>query len=132
MVKALLMQHDEDPANQIWQQLGGKLDDIEVFGNYVLLGIYERPEKTKSGIIVTANTRKEDEHQGKSALVLKKGPTAFVSDHNYDFCGQTVEVGDWVAIFISDGRKLVIDKQLCRLVEDHHIRLKLESPDTVY
>ena len=43
-----------------------------------------------------------------------------------------VEPGDWVAIFVSDGRKVVIRKQLCRLVEDVHIRMKIASPDTVY
>ena len=131
MAKALLMQHDVDPAEAIWKQVGN-LKDFEIFGNYVLVGIYERPEKTKSGLIITDGTRKEDEHQGKAALVLKKGPSAFVSDHNYDFKDQNVEIGDWIAIFISDGRKVVINKQLCRLVEDHHIRLKIKSPDTVY
>jgi co-chaperonin GroES (HSP10) len=126
-----LMQHDVDPAQLIWDQVGN-LDDITLFGNNILLGVYERPEKTKSGIILTQQTRGEDEHQGKSGLVLKKGPTAFVSDANYDFKGQTVEVGDWVSIWVSDGRKLIIHGKLCRLVEDQHIRLKIPAPDIVF
>ena len=97
-----------------------------------MLGVYERPAKTKSGIILTDQTRREDEYQGKAALVLKKGPTAFVSDANYDFNGQDVEIGDWVAIFVSDGRQLVVHGQLCRLVEDQHIRLKIPAPDIVF
>ena len=126
-----LMQHDEDPAVTIWKK-AGKLDDITIFGNYVLLGVYERPQKTKSGILLADQTRTEDRYQGKAALVLKKGPTAFVSDKVYDFAGQNVDVGDWVAIFVSDGRPLVLNGQLMRIVEDQYIRLKLPAPDIVF
>jgi co-chaperonin GroES (HSP10) len=126
-----LMHHEEDPAALIIKKIGN-LDNITIFGNRILLGVYERPAKTKSGIILTDQTRREDEYQGKAALVLKKGPTAFVSDANYDFNGQDVEIGDWVAIFVSDGRQLVVNGQLCRLVEDQHIRLKIPAPDIVF
>jgi len=126
-----LMQHDVDPAQLIWDKIGD-ISDIEIFGNNVLLGVYERPEKTKSGIIITDNTRHEDKHQGKAGLVLKKGPYAFVSDGNYDFRGQDVEVGDWVSIWVSDGRAINVAGQLCRLVEDQYIRLKIPAPDLVF
>ena len=130
-----LMHHDENPASTIWNRIGQNkfdLDSITIFGNRILLGVYERPAKTKSGIILTDQTRKEDEYQGKAALVLKKGPTAFVSDANYDFGDQNVNVGDWVTIFVSDGRQIVVNGQLCRLVEDQHIRLKIPAPDIVF
>ena len=130
-MKAMPMLHTTDPAKEIWQRVGD-LKDIDIFGNYVLLGIYERPEQLKSGLYISDGTRKEDQYQGKSALVLKKGPNAFVSDDAYDFKGQNVEPGDWVAIFVSDGRKVVVRKQLCRLVEDVHIRMRVASPDCVY
>ena len=125
------MLHEEDPAITIKNKIGN-IKDIIVHGNYVLLGVYERPSVTKSGIHLTGQTRAEDQHQGKAGLVLKKGPLAFVSDHNYDFKGQDVNEGDWVSIWVSDGRALYINKQLCRLVEDQHIRLKIPSPDVVY
>jgi co-chaperonin GroES (HSP10) len=125
------MKHDADPAMAIMKQ-AGNLDAFELFGNQVLLGVYMRPKVTKSGIHLADQTLKEDEHQGKAGLVLKKGPAAFVSDDNYDFRGQDVQVGEWVAIFISDGRKIAINGQLCRLVEDHHIRLKIPAPDVVF
>jgi co-chaperonin GroES (HSP10) len=128
---AMLMAHEEDPAKVILKKVG-PLKGFELFGNQVLLGVYERPRVTKSGIHLADQTRGEDEHQGKAALVLMKGPSAFVSDHNYDFKGQNVEVGDWVSIFISDGRKLRINSQLCRLCEDQHIRMKIPAPDIVY
>ncbi len=126
------MEHLEDPAELIKNKIGKVLKDIEILGNQVLLGVYERPKVTKSGIHLSDQTRNEDKYQGKAALVLKKGPTAFVSDAHYDFKGQNVEIGDWVAIFVSDGRPLVIAGQLCRLVEDQWIRLKIPAPDVVF
>ena len=127
----MLMVHSEDPVQIILKEVGD-LSKFEVAGNQLLLGIYERPEKTKTGLYLSDQTRKEDQHQGKAALVLKKGPIAFKSDHNYDFKGFDVEVGDWVAIFVSDGRAISIRKKLCRIVEDQHIRLKIPAPDEIY
>lgn len=131
MSPAMLMSHEEDPADTIRKKIGN-LKDIIVHGNYILLGVYERPHKTKSGILLSDQTRNEDKHQGKAGLVLKKGPTAFVSDANYDFKGQDVQVGDWVAIWVSDGRAITVNGQLTRLVEDQHIRLKIPAPDMVF
>lgn len=125
------MVHQDDPAELIFNRIGD-LSDFVIFGNQVLLGVYERPEKTKSGLYLSDQTRNEDKYQGKAGVVLKKGPTAFVSDSNYDFKGQNVEVGDWVSIFISDGRPLIINKQLCRIVEDQYIRLKIPAPDVIF
>lgn len=128
---AMRMAHEIDPAQTIRDKIG-KLDDIKIYGNYILLGVYERPSITKSGIHLSDQTRNEDKHQGKAGLVLKKGPTAFVSDANYDFKGQDVEEGDWVSIWVSDGRPITVNGQLCRLVEDQYIRLKVSAPDIIY
>lgn len=125
------MDHQGDPAKEILKQVGD-LKNFQIFGNHVLIGVYKRPEKTKSGIILSDTTRDEDKAQGKAGLVLKKGPSAFVNDVHYDFHGMDVAVGDWIAIFVSDGRPLVVNGQLCRLVEDQHIRLKIPAPDTVF
>ena len=74
------MSHDEgDPADTIRKKIGS-LEGYTLFGNQVLLGVYERPQKTKSGIFISDQTRNEDRHQGKAGLVLLKGPTAFISD----------------------------------------------------
>ena len=127
----MAMQHDEDPAKAIFKQVGD-LKDFTIYGNQILLGVYERPEKTKAGVFLSDTTRKEDQFQGKAALVLKMGPSAFVSDDQYNFREQTVKPGDWVAVFVSDGRKLVVRGTLCRLVEDHHIRLRIPQPDVIY
>lgn len=127
----MLMSHVDDPAAIIKKQVGD-LSKFTIYGNQILLGVYERPAKTKSGLYLSDQTRNEDKYQGKAALVLKKGPTAFVSDANYDFKDQDVQIGDWVAIFISDGRPLIVNGQLCRLVEDQWIRLRIPAPDVVF
>ena len=125
------MVHKYDPAKELFDKLGD-VSGFKVMQNDVLVAIYLRPEKTKSGIILSDQTRNEDSFQGKAAGVISKGPLAFVSDENYDFKGQDVKRGDWVAIWVSDGRKIVINGVLCRMVEDRHIRLKIPAPDLVY
>lgn len=131
----MLMQHDEDPRDQIFKKIGmvkGVIPDFTLFGNRVLLGVYERPAQTKSKIFLPDATRGEDQHQGKSAVVLMKGPTAFVSDAHYDFQGQNVEVGDWVTLWVGDGRRLFVNGQLCRIIRDQDINMKIPSPDQVF
>lgn len=128
---AMLMSHLEDPAKTIQKKIGD-LSKFVVYGNQILLGVYERPRMTKSGIHLSDQTRQEDKYQGKAALVLKKGPFAFVSDNNYDFKGQNVDEGDWVAIFVSDGRQIIVNGQLCRIVEDQYVRLKIPAPDVIF
>src|ERR1035437_4830590 len=125
------MVHTVDPAKELLAKIGN-LDDFELFGNQVLIAVYQRPEKTKSGIILADVTRQEDAYQGKAGLCVKLGPAAFVSDDQYDFRGQKVSVGDWVAIFVSDGRKITVRNVLCRIVEDHHVRLRIPAPDVIW
>lgn len=126
-----VMVHTTDPAKELFDKLGD-LSGFEVMFNDVLIAVYIRPEKTKSGIILSDKTRQEDEFQGKAGIVALKGPLAFVSDENFDFKDQTIEIGDWVSIWVSDGRKIEINGVLCRMVEDRHIRLKIPAPDLVY
>ena len=131
----MLMSQDEDPRQLIFDKIGmkkGVIPGFTLFGNRVLLGVYERPSKTKSGIILADQTRNEDQHQGKAAVVLMKGPTAFVSDSHYDFQGQDVEVGDWVTLWVGDGRRLFLNGQLCRIIRDQDINMKIPSPDQVF
>ena len=130
------MKHDDDPREPILDKIGmeelGDLPGFALGGNKVLIGIYERTKVTKSGIHLPDQVIKEDEHQGKAGLVLMLGPTAFESDDNYDFNGYRAEPGDWVAIFINDGRKIVVNGQLCRIVADQDIVMKIPTPDSVF
>lgn len=132
---ARLMVHEKDPAKQIWDNLkesGIVLKDFQLQGNQILVATYMRPERTESGLILPDGTRGEDAHQGKAALCILRGPAAFKSDANYDFHGFNVAVGEWVAIWVSDGRKIMLGEQLCRVVEDQHARLKISRPDSVF
>ncbi len=128
---AMLMVHEKDPADEIRDGIGD-LSNFDIFGNQILLGVYKRPEKLKSGLYIADKTRAEDEFQGKAMLVLKKGPGAFQSDSNYNFYDMDVKEGDWVACWVTDGRKIVINGQLCRIVEDVHIRMRIPAPDAVF
>ena len=130
------MAHTEDPRAAIYAKIGlkkdGTIPGFELFGNRVLLGLYERPEKTKTGIILTDKYRSEDEHQGKAAVCLMKGPSAFVDSDVFSFHGQDLEVGDWVMMFVSHGLKCVVNGQLCRIIRDQDITMKIPMPDQVF
>jgi len=135
-VPPMLMTHTEDPRDVIYKKVGMKKDGtipgFHLLGNRVLVGIYERPTKTKSGIILADQTRREDEHQGKAAVILMKGNAAFVSDDHFDFNGDNVEVGDWIMLFVSHGLKCFVNGQLCRIIRDQDITMRIPSPDQVY
>lgn len=130
MSRALMMQHDTDPKIALMGEID--ISSVEVFHNQILIGVYVRPNMTKSGILLADQTRKEDEYQGKVGLVLKKGPMAFVSDSRVDFKGQDVQVGDWVVFRASDGWQLNIGDKLCRMLTDMDIKLRVGQPDLVF
>lgn len=110
----------------------GDLSKIDVFFNHILVGIYPRPEKTKGGIIRPDTNRDEDAYQGKVALVLKKGPTAFVDDESNQFNGQTVNVGDWIVLRVGDGWPLNLRDTPCRMIQDTQIKLRVADPEIVF
>ena len=127
-----VMDHgDKDPAAELREKVG-YIDDVDVFFNKILCAIYLRPEKTKSGIILTDQHREEDRYQGKAALVLKTGPTAFVDDGAASFHGQKVDVGDWVVFRPSAGLKMTINGTDCILLQDVQVELRIPAPDIVY
>jgi co-chaperonin GroES (HSP10) len=129
------MEHTEDPAETIISKVGmkhGEIPGFRLHGNRILVGMYERPEKTKSGIVLTQQTRQEDEYQGKAGLVLMKGHSAFESDENIDFGPDNVKVGDWVMLFVSEGRSCKINGQLCRIIRDQDIAMAIPEPDQVF
>jgi co-chaperonin GroES (HSP10) len=132
------MQHDEDPRKAILDKVGD-LSGVEVFGSDVLVGIYMRPTKTKSGIILADTTVDEDRWQSKAALVLKLGNTAFKDENNESF--RDIAPGDWVVIRPSDGFPVQLSSVSatssreavpCRIVTDIHIRARVTHPDTLY
>lgn len=133
MPAAMRMVHDANPAVAILERVGD-LSTIDVFANQILLGVYRRPEITASGIHLPDRTRDEDEHQGKVGLVLKVGPQAYVTraDERSFTDLERVEPGQWVVMWVVDGRKIIIRGQLCRVVEDYQIRMRVSEPDLVF
>jgi hypothetical protein len=131
----MTMMHEHDPRKEIWDAIGD-ISKVKIFHNEVLIAVYMRPEKVKfksgGSLILPDQTRAEDANQGKSGMVLKKGPLAFVSDDNFDFKGQNVEPGDWVSIWVSDGRRVHLNGVLCRLVADRDIQMGIPRPDIVW
>lgn len=132
----MLMEHSEDPRDVIYKQVGidkkGEIPGFKLHGNRVLVGIYKRPEKTKSGILLVDKTRDEDKFQGKAGLVLAKGHSAFQSDDEFNFGPDSLEVGDWVMLFVSQGISCSVNGQECRVIRDQDIVGKIPAPDAVF
>lgn len=124
------MNHVEDPREAIINKVGD-LSAIKVFGNRVLVAIYERPEQTAGGIILPTATQKEDRYQGKVCLVLKKGAAAFKDDDSIKFNGDTVEVGDWIYAPAKYSRAISLNGVTMRIIQDEYIDGTVEHPDMV-
>ena len=130
------MNHEKDPKQVIWDALGELPKDI-VAKNQVLVAVYERPEMTSKGLILTAKTLEEDRYQGKVGLVVKKGELAFKDDAKYKFGGFNPSVGDWVHFRAVDGSPFIFndgstDGKLCRIFDDTDINGILDQPDKIY
>ena len=69
----LMRMEHSTPVKEATAALVGDLEGVEVFGNQVLVAIYQRPNKTASGIYLSDGVRAEDQYQGKVGLVLKLG-----------------------------------------------------------
>ena len=111
--------------------IGQALDEFEVFHNQVLVGIFIREAKTDGGLILPTSTQNEDRYQGKSAVVLKKGPWAFVDTDSIQFKND-VSVGDWIIHRVSDGSPIDINGIACKLIEDVHIKGRIIDHKTIY
>jgi len=127
----MTMDHVNDPKAGILEDIGD-LSTIELFNNQVLVAIYVRPTKTKSGIYLPDATVAEDKIQGKVGLVVKKGPMAFVDASEQWFTDIEVNEGDWVIFRPSDGWGITINNLMCRILEDTAVRGKITAPDQVW
>lgn len=136
---SLAMVHEVDPRDAILAKVGD-LSDVEVFGSDILVAIYKRPNKTKSGIFLADSTLAEDKWQGKAALVLKMGPTAYLDEDGNKF--RDIKEGDWVVARASDGWACTLntlktgvsreDAVDCRIISDIAVRMRVKDPDSIY
>ena len=127
----IVMLHETDPKAVLLKDVGD-VSHIEVFNMQVLVAVYIRPEKTKSGIILSDKTRDEDRYQSKVGLIIKKGPSAFVDESDKWFSGIDVKEGDWIVFRPSDGWNITINGILCRMLDDMSIRARISHPDQVW
>ncbi len=127
---AMAMLHEKDPKEVVLEALGD-ISDFEVWKNQVLCAVYERPQKTRSGLLLADSTRDEDKFQGKVGLVVKLGPSAFVDDGSWSF-QHAAAVGDWVFFRTSDSRAITVNGKLCRLIDDVDIAGRVQDPDQVW
>jgi len=131
---AAAMLHDVDPRIALKRKIGD-VSAIEVCHNQVLVAIYMRPEQTKGKIILTDATREEDRYQGKVGLILKCGPKAFDDPTGVWQWPQDLGVDDWVYFRVSDGWGVTVNanrENLCRMLDDIHIRGRIENPDDIW
>jgi hypothetical protein len=116
---------------EIGERLLG-LADVKM--NQILVGVWRRPEK-RNGLIIpeTADLRREQEYQGKTGLVLKLGPRAYVSDENVTYeDADKVTIGDWVVFRAGEGMRLRLHGWDCILTTERGIKMRVPRPDEVY
>lgn len=127
----MIMEHDVDPKKKLLEDIGD-LSKVEIFNNQILVAVYLRPEKTKSGIHLPDSHRSEDRVQSKVGLVVKKGPDAFNDPDGKWFNGYTVNVDDWIVFRPSDGWSITVNGILCRILDDVNVRGRIDHPDCVW
>lgn len=127
----MVMEHQTDPKEAILKELGD-ISSLEIYNNQVLVAVYIRPEKTKSGILLPGQTRDEDKFQSKVGLVLKLGPSAFEEAADDWFKDVEINEHDWVVFRPSDGWSITVNNVLCRMIDDVNIRGRVDHPDRVW
>ena len=127
----MLMNHEVDPAKVILDEIGDT-SKVEVFNNQLLVAVYIRPEKTKSGLLLPGQTRDEDKFQSKVGLVLKKGPSAFQDTSGEWFQDIDIDINEWIIMRSSDGWSITVNGVLCRMIDDMNVRGRVDHPDRVW
>jgi co-chaperonin GroES (HSP10) len=128
---AMVMSHDVDPREALVKALGD-LSDVDIFHNQVLVAVYQRPEKTKTGLFLPDQHRDEDRFQSKVGVIVKMGGRAFKDKTGEYEWPADMGVGDLVIFRVSDGWPVTVNKTLCRLIDDTSIRARIQHPDTVW
>lgn len=128
---AMVMLHEEDPKTVLLEKLGD-ISDFEIFHTQVLCAVYQRPEKTRSGLLLADSTRDEDKSQGKVGLIVKMGGSALHDADGKWSWPEGTGMGDWVYYRASDGWPVTVNGVLCRILDDTNIRGRIQHPDQVW
>ena len=124
------MDHEKNPKDDILSRLGD-ISNVEILHNQVLLAVYVRPQKTKSGLYLTESHREEDRFQSKVGLLVAKGPQAFVDDGQW-FSNTSFSMHDWLIFRPSEGWSITVNGVLCRMFDDVNIKGRVDHPDAVW
>ena len=127
----MVMNHEIDPKLVIHNQLGD-ISEIEIYNNQVLCAVYKRPKQMNSGLYLPEDHLRDDEHQSKVGLVIKKGPDAFIDENEKWFRGTSISIDDWVVFRPSDGWSITVHGVLCRILSDTNIKGRIQHPDQVW
>lgn len=127
----MLMEHEEDPREKLLKEIGD-LSQIELFNNQLLLAVYLRPEKTKSGFYLPDQNREEDKFQSKVGLLVKMGPSAFEDSDGAWFKDLEINLHDWLVVRPSDSWSITINGVLCRVIEDSLVKMRVPHPDAAW
>ena len=127
----MIMDHEIDPKQKILDEIGD-ISTFEIFNNNILVAVYQRPAKTKSGIILTDKTTEEDRFQSKVGLLVKVGPRAFEPNDEGWFDGVKFNLNDWITFRPSDGWNITVNGVLCRMLSDTQVRGRQQYPDEVW
>lgn len=126
-----------DPKSALFEA-SVNAEKITVAHNLVLVATFVESEKTAGGIIKPQRSLDEGRYQGKCGLVLACGPTAFVEQPPHaTFGGFSVKRGDWVMFRFSDGTEMFLSDgkgggTSIRLLEDIHVKLRVDDPRMIY
>jgi co-chaperonin GroES (HSP10) len=110
----------------------GDISKMHITEDWVLVGTYIRPEKTKGGIYMPQKTMDEDRFQGKAGLVLAMGPTAFKYSGPFPYEGPKPEIHDWVMYRNSDSWECGLRGVSVRFISSEDIKAIIPDPDMVY
>lgn len=128
----MAMMHEKDPRDELLEAVGD-LSGIELFNNQILVAIYIRPKKTKSGLFLADQTTDEDRFQSKVGLLIKEGPDAFVDPEGKWFDGtEGFELHDWLVYRPSDGWSIAVNGVPCRVLTDTQVKGRVDQPDRVW
>ena len=127
----MLMEHEVDPKKKLIDEIGD-ISNFEIFNNNILVAVYQRPAKTKSGLYLTDKTTEEDRFQSKVGLLLKMGPRAFEPNAEGWFDGVEFNLNDWIVFRPSDGWTVTVNGVLCRILSDTQVRGRSDQPDRVW
>lgn len=130
-MSAMLMAHDGDPRQKLLEEIGD-LSQVELFNNQILVAVYVRPTKTKSGLYLTDKYAEEDKFQGKVGLLVGMGPAAFQDDSGQWFNNASFNLHDWLVYRPSDGWSITINGVLCRMLSDTQVKMRIPTPDTAW